>query len=293
MWFKLFNAYTHIWPNSVNSYWVLNIHASKPQPGIYSRSVPYLRPNFYFGILQYPSTLDNRQQYTKHTTSFTEVRHTYLEKLKTRKYVNKQPDCCMFDVIYQWCTNTPCHYNIKTLVGSVCICKLHFTKQTHTHTTILRPLEFCLGQPGWAGTKINISSTHTYRVHQSSHICFLHLLQSMASSLFSLRAWLSFSTTSLQVFFGLPLGLTPSTSYSIHFFTQSLPSFCSPCPYYCNLFCCSTEIMSYNPSLSLNPLVGTISCSLTPHIHLTILISAEVSPHFPSLWARSHFHAAY
>jgi len=32
--------------------------------------------------------------------------------------------------------------------------------------------------------------------------------------------------------------------------------------------------MSSNPSLSLNPLVGTLSCSLMPHIHLTILISA-------------------
>ena len=30
---------------------------------------------------------------------------------------------------------------------------------------------------------------------------------------------------SLHVFFGLPLGLAPSTSYSIHFFTQSLSSF--------------------------------------------------------------------
>jgi len=45
----------------------------------------------------------------------------------------------------------------------------------------------------------------------------------------------------------------PSTSYSIHFFTQSLSSFRSTCPYYRNLVCCSTEIMSSNPSLSLNP----------------------------------------
>jgi len=45
-------------------------------------------------------------------------------------------------------------------------------------------------------------------------------------------------------------------------------------PYHRNLFCRSTEIMSSNPSLSLNPLLGTLSCSLTPHIHLTILISA-------------------
>jgi len=64
-----------------------------------------------------------------------------------------------------------------------------------------------------------------------------------------------FSTISLQVFFGLLLGLAPSTSYSIHFFTQSLSSFCSTCPYHHNLFCHSTEIMSSNPSLCLNPLL--------------------------------------
>jgi len=118
------------------------------------------------------------------------------------------------------------------------------------------------------------SPTHAYPGHQSSLICFFHLLRSMASSLFNLNAWQSFSTISVQVFFGLPLGLAPSTSYSIHFFTQSLPSFRSTCPYHHNLFCCSTEMMSSNPSLSVNPLLGTLSCSLTPHIHLTILISA-------------------
>jgi len=35
--------------------------------------------------------------------------------------------------------------------------------------------------------------------------------------------------------------------------------------------------LSSNPSLSLNPLLGTLPCSLTPHIHLTILISARWS----------------
>jgi len=54
-------------------------------------------------------------------------------------------------------------------------------------------------------------------------------LRSMASSLINLHAYQSFSTISLHVFFGLPLGLAPSTSYSIHFFTQSLSSFCSTC----------------------------------------------------------------
>jgi len=37
----------------------------------------------------------------------------------------------------------------------------------------------------------------------------------------------------------------------------------------------STEITSSNPSLSLNPLLGILSCSFMPHIHLTILISAR------------------
>ena len=48
-------------------------------------------------------------------------------------------------------------------------------------------------------------------------ISFVHLQQSTASSLFNLNAWQSFSTTFHQVLFGLPLGLAPSTSYSIHF----------------------------------------------------------------------------
>jgi len=79
------------------------------------------------------------------------------------------------------------------------------------------------------------SPAHTYRGHQSSLVCLLHLLWSTASPLFSLHAWQSFSTTSLQVFFGLPLGLAPSTSYSIHFFTKLLSSFCNTCPYHRNV----------------------------------------------------------
>jgi len=82
------------------------------------------------------------------------------------------------------------------------------------------------------------SPTHTYRGHQSSLICFIHLLRSLASFLFNLHAWQSFSTISLQVFFGLPLGLTPSSSY----FNRSLSSFCSKCPYHSNLFCSTEEV---------------------------------------------------
>jgi len=86
------------------------------------------------------------------------------------------------------------------------------------------------------------SSTYTYPDHQSFFICFLHLLWSMASSLFNLRAWQSVCTISLQVFFGLLLGLATSTSYTMHFYTQLLCSFRSTCPYHRNLFCCACNL---------------------------------------------------
>ena len=61
--------------------------------------------------------------------------------------------------------------------------------------------------------------------HHPIFISFFHLPQSIASSLFKLHASQSFCTTSLHVLLGLPLGLEPSTSYSIHSFTQSVSSF--------------------------------------------------------------------
>ena len=110
---------------------------------------------------------------------------------------------------------------------------------THTKTTtILWPfVRFYLGEPVPAKT-----FTHS---HLSWSSTILYQLPP------------SFCTTSLQVLFGLPLGLELSTSYSMHFFTQSLSSFCNTCPYHCSLFCCSTEIMSSVPSLS--SVIGNLS----------------------------------
>ena len=68
------------------------------------------------------------------------------------------------------------------------------------------------------------SPAHTNPGQRTSNITFLHLQQTTASSLFSLRTWQSSQTTSFQVLFGLPLGLEPSTSYSMHLFTQSSSS---------------------------------------------------------------------
>jgi len=118
------------------------------------------------------------------------------------------------------------------------------------------------------------SPTH-HPDHHPTFIIFFHLPRSIASFLFKLRAWQSFRTTSFHVRFGLSLGLEPSTSYSIHFFTQSVTSFRSTYAYHHNLFCYSISIISSIPSLSHNSLLGTLSFTLTLHIHLTILISVH------------------
>jgi len=71
--------------------------------------------------------------------------------------------------------------------------------------------------------------------------------------------------------------------HSIHFFTQSLSSFRNTCSYHRNLFCCSTEIMSSNPSLSLSTLYLELCLAVSCHTSIQPFSSlpAEVPPHFP------------
>ena len=145
--------------------------------------------------------------------------------------------------------------------------------QTHTHTQLFNGPLSRTTQVGRYQKKH--SPTHTHADHQTSFIKFLHFLRSIASSLFNLCAWQSFSTTSLQVLFSLPLGLGPSASCSIHFFTQSSSSFHNTCPSHHSLFCCNTIFFIYSfKKISLHSLFGNLSFTLMPHIHLTILISA-------------------
>ena len=134
---------------------------------------------------------------------------------------------------------------------------VYLHKITHTHT---QPFNGLLsGTTRVDRYQKKHSPTHTHPDHRTSFIIFLHLQRSMASPLFSLRAWQSSQTTSLQVLFGLPLGLGPSTSYSMHYFTQSSSSFRSTCPYQRSLFCCNTNAMSSIPSLSLSSLLVSLS----------------------------------
>ena len=102
--------------------------------------------------------------------------------------------------------------------------------------------------PLFRTTRVNRYQKKHSPTHRPDHhpifISFFHLLRSTASSLFRLCSWQSFCTTSLHVLFGLTLGLEPSTSYSIHFFTQSVSSFRNTRPYHRILFCCSIKIIS-------------------------------------------------
>jgi len=120
-----------------------------------------------------------------------------------------------------------------------------------------------------------------------SHLSWSSIISYLLHPSYMIHGILPLQSTHLTILFhNLPpfsksslvylcLGLAPSTSYTIHFFTQSFSSFRNTCPYHRSMFCCSTEIMSSNPSYSLYPLLRILSCSFTPHIHLTIFISAH------------------
>ena len=76
------------------------------------------------------------------------------------------------------------------------------------------------------------SPTHTYHGHQSSLICFLHLLWSMASCLFNLRAWQSFFHNFSPSF--LWFTSWPGTlNFILHTFLHPIiVFFCNTCPYH-------------------------------------------------------------
>jgi len=115
-------------------------------------------------------------------------------------------------------------------------------------TTVLRP--FVRDHPGDPVPEETCTSC-TYADYQPCFISFLYLLHSIF--LFNLMCLTVFLHHLSPGIFGLPLGLEPSTSYSMHFFrpTQSMSSYGNTCPYHRNLFCCSTEIDIYSQTLSI------------------------------------------
>ena len=150
----------------------------------------------------------------------------------------------------------------------------YLTLSLTTTTTVLRP--FVRDYPGEPIPEETLTYPPSW---STSNLCQL-LPSTMIHSILlvqitCLAIFLHNRLGSFHVFFGLPLGLEPSISYSIHFFTQSVSSFRSTCPYHHSLFCCSINIISSIPSRSHNSLLGTLSFTLTLHLHLTILLSAR------------------
>ena len=177
-----------------------------------------LRWHTHLKMVTHPST--NRAQ--RRVTSF--MRWTTLPLHQTTNHL-RPPWCCGQNV------PKPTHWLMSSQCDKCYYYYNHFTALwTLSETTRVSQYQK------------KHSPTYTYRGHQSSLLCFVHLLQSTASSWFNLCAWQSFSTISLQEFSSCFLDLAASTSYSIHLFAKSLSSLRSTCPYQCNLPCCRTEI---------------------------------------------------
>ena len=147
---------------------------------------------------------------------------------------------------------------------------LLFTNKVHTHNHLMAFVRDNQGRPVPEKTL-----THSHPTWSSDILYHLPPFTTIHGILFVHFTCLTILLDNLSP--GLPLGLGPWTSYSIHFFTQLSSSFFSTCPYQLSPFCCKTSAMSSIPSLSLSSLLGSLSFSLTPHIHLTILISARWS----------------
>ena len=81
-----------------------------------------------------------------------------------------------------------------------------------------------------------------------------------------------------QSFLWSTLSLAPSTSYSIHFFTQSLSSFHNTCRYQCNLFCCSP-----NQSMHCGDIVISRFFNMITIDHLVSRITVCILPTCPHL----------
>ena len=96
-------------------------------------------------------------------------------------------------------------------------------------------MALCPGLPGEPVPEVTLTHPPSW---SSSNLCQLLPSTSIHSILLVQITCLAifFCTTSFHVLFGLPLGLEPSTSYSTHFFTQSVSSFRSTCPYHRSLF---------------------------------------------------------
>jgi len=147
---------------------------------------------------------------------------------------------------------------------------------TRTHTNILWLSGFCPGQPGWARTRRNI--------HPLTPIVVISHPLSASSIYYNPRHPPCLSYVPDKIF---PQSLSEFSSVYLLAWHPLLHTPYISSSNRCLLFAAHAHTivtwfgvvlrLSSDPSLSFNPLLGILSCSFTPHIHLTILISAHWS----------------
>jgi len=101
------------------------------------------------------------------------------------------------------------------------ICKSFLLPDAHTQP-FYSSLDFVWDNPGGPVPKEAFTHLH---LSWSSIILYMLSPSYMVDSILPVQFTCLTVFISVQVFFGLPLGLSPCTSYSIHFFTKSLFSF--------------------------------------------------------------------
>jgi len=126
--------------------------------------------------------------------------------------------------------------------------------------------------------------THTYHGHQSSLL--LHPSNAIHGILPVQFMHLTVFTISLQVFFEQPLGLAPSTSYSIHFFTQSLSFFATHAHTITTCFAVVLQIL-----VSLSTLYLEFYLVASCYYHLCLLKCHLIFLFYGQ--GLTHFHATY
>src|SRR5260221_12168084 len=105
-------------------------------------------------------------------------------------------------------------------------------------------------------------------------IPLLQVTRFCASSFRNLSFLISSTTHSCHVFLPLPLPFSPSTTISLHAATQSSLFLRSMCPNHLNLPCRTTSNTHSIPNRPHNSSFVFLSFNVTPHIHLTIILSA-------------------
>jgi len=122
----------------------------------------------------------------------------------------------------------------------------------HTHTTVLQLSGFCPGTTRMSQYQKKHSPTYTCHGHQSSLICLIHLLRSMASSLFKFTCLTVFFHNFFPSFFWFTCW--PDTlNFILHTFLHPIIVFFSQ-----HTLIPSQPVLPSNLSLSLNRLLGTI-----------------------------------